>query len=58
MDECPKTPYTKREAQTVRNLRLKGRHGRPEMLRLYECKQCGAWHLTSKESYSEVVEDE
>lgn len=52
-DTCNgKRCYTKRDAETVRNARTKGRrkirHGRPKELRIYECPDCGHWHLSSK----------
>lgn len=47
---CTKTPYSKKEARTVMNDRTTGRrrmrHGRPKFLRIYECPECRAWHLT------------
>lgn len=48
---CRKAPYSKVEAQTVLNSRLRSRHGRPECLRIYHCEDCNAWHLSSKEDY-------
>ncbi len=51
---CPsgKPGYTKREAETARNHRLRGRkhhrNTRPEYLRTYHCPQCNLWHLTHK----------
>ena len=52
---CPKTPYSKKDAQTVANYRTKGRkdrrHGRPGYLRVYACDICGHWHLTSKHEH-------
>lgn len=43
---CCKKAYTKREAQTALNRRMKA-HNRPDGLRIYPCP-CGAWHLTHK----------
>lgn len=43
---CGKKPYTKREAQTARNQRLRSHHNRPKLLRIYPCPECNAWHLT------------
>ena len=41
---CDKVAYpSKREAQTAANLRFKQDHVK---LRLYECPDCKAWHLT------------
>lgn len=45
---CTKTPYSKREAETVRNRRLIGRN-RPGLLRIYQCDRCNRWHLTHQE---------
>lgn len=49
---CTKHCYSKIEAETARNDRLDGRkqrrNTRPASLRIYECPQCGFWHLTSK----------
>ena len=50
--KCEKKSYTKKQAQTVANHRMKrgkGRNnrGRPEYLRVYPCP-CGSWHLTHK----------
>lgn len=41
-----KKAFTKKEAQTARNYqeRVYGRLG----LSIYECWECGKWHLTSK----------
>ncbi len=51
LDVCDKRGYSKREAETARNSRLRGRKGRrntrPGYLRIYECPRCGRWHLTS-----------
>lgn len=50
---CDKKGYGKKEAQTVLNQMRKNakiaRHllKRPE--RVYYCKECDEWHLTSKE---------
>ena len=48
MTACHKTPYSKREAVTALNHRLRGK-GRPEHLRVYHCPLCNHWHLTSQE---------
>ena len=51
---CPSTKrgYSKIEAETLRNERTQGRqdyrHNRPKTLRIYECPDCGMWHLTHK----------
>ena len=45
---CHKTQYSKREAVTALNHRLRGK-GRPEHLRVYHCPLCNHWHLTSQE---------
>lgn len=36
--------YTKRDAQTMRNTRIKKGH---DLLRIYPCPRCNWWHLTS-----------
>lgn len=50
---CGKPGYSKREAETLRNRRTKGRrkvrHGRPDFLRIYHCPKCNKWHLTHTE---------
>jgi hypothetical protein len=44
---CSKRKYKKRDAQTMLNsCRKKKRTRRP--IRIYECRDCNAWHLTSK----------
>lgn len=52
---CPsgKPHYTKRDAQTKLNARTgssrrKRRRSTAKFLRIYECPQCGYWHLTHK----------
>lgn len=49
---CAKACYTKRQAREVLNRRTRGRrsvrHNRPKELRMYECPDCGGWHLTHK----------
>lgn len=40
-----KQVYSKKDAQTVRNLRMKS--GSKE-LRIYHCPICNGWHLTSQ----------
>lgn len=47
-NECGKVPYdTREEVLTVASLRL--RVGTEAMLRPYLHRDCGKWHLTSKE---------
>jgi rubrerythrin len=46
MEKCTKWRYSKRQAETVRNSRLRARHGRPDQLRIYHCPVCNHWHLT------------
>lgn len=50
--QTTKTGYSKREAETLLNQRTQGRnsyrHNRPKTLRIYECPDCGLWHLTHK----------
>jgi hypothetical protein len=46
-----KVCFSKREAETARNARTKGRgqrRNRPAFLRIYQCEKCDFWHLTSK----------
>ena len=56
MSTCGKKGYTKKDAQTARNLRTKGRQEirrhRPKFLRAYECPNCGWWHLTHQRKHS------
>ena len=63
METCSQTGkicYDKREAETVRNVRLKPQRGRgkrkrsktPKFLRIYECEHCGCWHLTSARNFT------
>lgn len=43
--------YSKKDAETARNHRTKGRgrrHNRPDFLRVYHCPDCNFFHLTSK----------
>lgn len=42
--------FTKREAETARNRRLKSRRrgGHPGFLRIYPCPECNFWRLTRK----------
>jgi hypothetical protein len=40
--KCPKRPYSKKIAQTLRNKSLN--HGR--IVRIYACTSCPYWHLT------------
>lgn len=65
--ETGKPCYSKKEAQTAKNLRLSGRQaygyntrkkgkkssGRPDYLRIYPCPHCNAWHLTSRVNYEQ-----
>lgn len=50
---CEKHVYSKVEAQTAYNARMRSRHNRPEHLRIYFCNSCQGWHLTSKAHYDE-----
>ena len=52
LNMCQKTPYTKKEATTVVNSR-----GRllDRCLRIYECLECGAWHVTSQAGFRRKV---
>lgn len=43
-----KPKYDKKGAQSAINRRMAGRNA-PELLRAFECKHCGRWHLTHKE---------
>ena len=47
--------YSKREAETIRNARLRPhrriRRHIPDFLRIYHCPHCNHWHLTSKPDY-------
>jgi len=47
---CSKQKYSKKDALTSANKRVKGRQRirrhRPEYLRAYYCEDCNAWHLT------------
>ncbi len=63
METCDisgKICYDKREAETVRNLRMRPQRGRgkrrrakvPKFLRIYQCDHCSAWHLTSARNYT------
>lgn len=51
---CGKKGYAKREAETKRNELghrrqfLGRRRGKAKRYRIYECPDCGQWHLTSK----------
>jgi len=45
---CQKKRYDdKRSAQGARNVRMESArgHNRPEHLRIYDCPDCGGWHL-------------
>lgn len=47
MDFCGKNTYsTKKWAETIRNKRLKSKR-KADDLRIYVCKRCGKYHLTS-----------
>ena len=50
MSACIKKAYTKKDAQTALNARLRGRyrHNKPDHLRIYHCPDCNGWHLTHK----------
>jgi hypothetical protein len=51
---CSKVKFTKREAQESLNfLSGIGKQFRKEK-RTYYCKECNAWHLTSREDIEEV----
>lgn len=45
---CTKAAYSKKEAQTVINARLRSKKHRPEGLRAYQCDECNLWHLTHR----------
>ena len=56
---CSKRQYTKREAETIRNLRLRSGRKRPDVLRIYHCDVCNCYHMTHQESREvEVGEEE
>lgn len=50
-----KVCYDKRGAQTARNKRE--RNG-SEPLRIYQCPKCNQWHLTHKQSYEKIYEED
>jgi len=64
-DTSGKVCYDKREAETVRNLRMKPQRGRgrrrrakvPKYLRVYQCEFCSCWHLTSSRNYNPPTEE-
>lgn len=45
-----KISYTKKDAETARNRRLRSKQKSADYLRIYPCHRCNGWHLTSKES--------
>jgi hypothetical protein len=49
---CHKEKFDKKTAKTILN-KCKKEH-RPE-IRIYECPECNAWHLTSEEEYEERI---
>lgn len=52
---CNKQCYDKKTAVTILNERkTKGKKWSREK-RIYECPECGQWHLTSESEYSERV---
>lgn len=44
-----KNKYSKNEAQRMKG--IIGR-GRDKAMRIYECEECGKWHLTKKSYHS------
>lgn len=55
MKPCNKQCYDKKTAKTILNDRKsKGKKWSREK-RIYECPECGEWHLTSEEEWEERV---
>ncbi|MES2707160.1 MAG: hypothetical protein V4726_11220 [Verrucomicrobiota bacterium] len=51
---CGKTIYPdKRAAATARNAWMHSHHNRPDHLRIYACRSCNGWHLTSNHGGTE-----
>lgn len=48
---CGKVKFDKKSAQTKRNWLMK--KGREDLLRIYHCEFCNAWHLTHQEKDSD-----
>jgi len=44
-----KRAYTKKDAQSMLNLRRSRLRGSRRELRMYHCPRCNFWHLTDKE---------
>lgn len=57
MPGCEKAKFTKAEAQTALNIFLKKGTFKNKFGRVYECFNCGYWHLTSQPLNPRVVED-
>lgn len=54
MKTCHGKPcYTKKEALSAKNHRLRSHHKAPDYLRVYYCKRCNLFHLTSKQHHDE-----
>lgn len=54
--DCGKRQYSKRDAIAARNRAMRRRRNRPKMLRIYQCPDCGYWHLTHKPKRGEAHE--
>lgn len=52
-DKCRKRDYTKKEAQTMKNLRESQHNG--HRLRVYQCNRCPHWHLTHRGTNRDVL---
>lgn len=49
---CGKNMYSLKQAQTKVNSLLFAKWNRSAgKMRIYKCKECGCWHLTSRESF-------